>query len=144
MIAADTVQVTRDLWQSWGVTVSGFVGAAFLLTASAKVPGPWRWLFRQLVQQPIEEWQDKRMDRKITDAVGLQAETTQLAVRTHVEKCIAPIEQAMGQINEAVNNVPSGTSKLKDRVRSLEDGQEHMTGQLDEISQNVKALIQRP
>ena len=89
---AQTVEVTRDLWQSWAVTVGGLVGAVVTLSLLAKVPGG-RHAFKFLVADPVGRWMDNQMERKIETAVGLQTDAVKVAVRHHVRETLGSIEE---------------------------------------------------
>ena len=138
---AQTVEVTRDLWQSWAVTVGGLVGAVVTLSLLVKIPGG-RHAFKFLVADPVGRWMDNQMERKIETAVNLQTDAVKVAVRHHVRETLGPIEEKIDQINHAVNNV-GNAPPIKDRVRKIEAQQQLDTDKLDTLTGMVESLISR-
>ena len=138
----ETVEVTRNLWQSWGVTVGSLVSAAVVLTILAKVPGG-RQAFKFLVADPVGRWNDARMDAKIKAAGDAQAEAIRVAIETHVRECLEPIAAEISQINNAINNVGPGIDPMKTRVGNIEHGQAEANGKLDTVIEMVTSLIGR-
>lgn len=142
MIAAETIEVTRNLWQSWAVTGGSIVSAVVILSILAKVPGG-RAVFRFLVADPVARWMDARMDAKITSAVGLQADTVEANVQQHVTAALEPFDRKIDQINHAVNNVEPGTPPIKERVHRIELGQQVTDAKIDTLTVMVESLVQR-
>lgn len=132
MILQESVEVTRNLWQSWAVTAGGLVSAVIALTVLTKIPGG-RALFKFLVADPVTRWIDRTMDRKITDATAIQMHSNRLSIEKHVSESIAPLVLQVEQINTAVNNVAPGTPAIKDRVARCERKLEAVDGKVDTI-----------
>lgn len=137
---------TPSLWQSWLTVGGSIVGAVVTLTLLSKAPGA-RVIFRLLVADPIGRWMDERMDRKIQEAVGLQADVIQADIRARIHENVAvaiePLKESIDQVNNAVNNVGTGQPPMKDRVASLEIGQVGIKATVDTIAHMVESLVRR-
>jgi hypothetical protein len=120
-----------SVWEALAVTIGGIVGAVGILTALTKIPGS-RWVFRRLIRDPAREWLANENE-------FLAQKAAEEAADTRYER----FATAIGQINEAVNNVAPGQPKLKDRVGNLEDGQHEMKGELKVIRNIVESLVRR-
>ena len=120
------------VWQSNGIVAGGLVGGAIGLTALAKIPGG-RWLYRHLVAEPISEIVHAAVDERVDETV-----------ERVIDGKLTEIERKVDQINHAVNNVGPDAPPLKDRVGSLEHGQERMYGQLAVVREMLETLVGRP
>ncbi len=128
MIATEGVVV----WQAIAIVAGGMIGGAVGLTALAKIPGG-RWLYRHLVAEPIREIVHAAVDERVDGT----------AERV-IDGKLAEIERKIDMVNHAVNNVGPDAPPLKDRVGSLEHGQERMYGQLTVVREMLETLVGRP
>lgn len=127
MIATQVV-----VWESVVVVAGGLVAGAVGLSVLAKVPGG-RWLFEQLVAEPIRGIVHAAVDERVDEATEAK-----------VDDKLGALEAKVDQINRAVNNVGPGAPPLKDRVGSLEHGQERIFGQLLVVREMLETLVGRP
>ena len=82
---------------------------------------PVRWLWHQLVLDPISEHRRKEIAEVVAPIV-----TTALT----------PVLEEIRQINDAVNNSKPGTPKIKDRVENIEaklEAQDEVLSAQDEV-----------
>jgi hypothetical protein len=131
VVASDGLVV----WESLAVVSGGIVAAAVALGGLAKAPGG-RWLFRRLVADPLRDLVAELVDQEVHVAV-------EVSVDQHLDDRLAPLVEAVEQINVAVNHVGPGAPQLKDRVAAIERSQQRIEGQLTVVREIVERIVGR-
>lgn len=144
MIAAEAFTV----WQAIAVVGGGTVAGALALTALANIPGG-RWIYRQLVLEPMTRFVERRVDVKVTNAIGLERDALRAELHQQVSECVAPIRTQVHAINLAVNNV-EGRAPIKDKVHAIQQDVSELrtevaaaAGKLDTLTGMVESLVRR-